>query len=377
MRAAALLLVVSTTVNLHAASCPVRASWPTVDFGDRRDETAARHPAEIAALEQYAFTLTGANDERLGIRTDSVVIVQGGDVIYERYARGFAAWNPHIAWSVSKSFVNALAGIAVARGLITINDSVCQYVTLPRPEHCDITIGNLLEFSSGLAWRESYENASPQVSSVLAMLYGEGQPDMLAFVAGHDSRDPPGATYMYSSGDSTFLSAVLRPPLSAAFGSDYEWTSLFDVIGMTSAVWEADQRGVPVGSSYLYATSRDFARFGFLYLNDGCWEDQRLFPEDWVRDSTSVSAPFKMRPLDTEPGDVQGRQFWLNRPVPEQNVPTPWPDVPEDAYAAEGHWGQSITIIPSRDVVIVRTADDRDKTFDMNRFLSLALQVAQ
>ena len=153
MRAALLVLVVSTAGALHAAPCPARASWPTVDFGDRIGETAARHPAEIAALEQYAFTLVGANDERRGIRTDSVLIVQGGDVVYERYARGFEAHNPHIAWSVSKSFVNALAGIAVAHGLVAITDSVCQYVTLPRADHCDITIGNLLEFSSGLAWR--------------------------------------------------------------------------------------------------------------------------------------------------------------------------------------------------------------------------------
>jgi CubicO group peptidase (beta-lactamase class C family) len=84
-----------------------------------------------------------------------------------------------------------------------------------------------------------------------------------------------------------------------------------------------------------------------------------------------------MRPLATEPGDVQGRQLWLNRPVPEQNVPVPWPDVPQDAFAALGHWGQSITVIPSYDLVVVRTADDRDKTFELNRFLSLAIAVAR
>lgn len=376
MRRIAIVLLVATA-HAAAAPCPTRASWPTVDFRDRIAETRARSGPQIAALEQYAFTLTGADPERRGIRTDSVVIIHGGDVIYERYARGYRPDGRHIAWSVSKSVVNALAGIGVARGLFTLGDSVCQHATLPRPDHCDITLGALLEFSSGLAWRESYEGQSYQVSSVLAMLYGEGQPDMLRFIAGHDSRDAPGTTFMYSSGDTTLLSGALHRPLSAEGGADYEWTLLFDVLGMSSATWETDGRGVPAGASHFYATPRDFARFGFLYLNDGCWEGDRLLPEDWVRDSTQISAPFRMRPLRTEPGDVPGRHFWLNRAVPEQNHPQPWPDVPEDAYSALGHWGQSITIVPSRDVVIVRTADDREPAFELNRFLSLALAVAE
>jgi hypothetical protein len=90
-----------------------------------------------------------------------------------------------------------------------------------------------------------------------------------------------------------------------------------------------------------------------------------------------VSAPFRARALDTDPGDVQGRQWWLNRAVPESHVPTPWPDVPEDAFAARGHWEQSITVIPSADAVIVRTADDRDASFDLGRFLALALAVVR
>ena len=125
------------------------------------------------------------------------------------------------------------------------------------------------------------------------------------------------------------------------------------------------------------ATPRDLARFGLLYASDGCWDGARLLPDGWVAASTAVSAPYRLRALDTAPGDgTQGRQWWLNQAVPEQNQPKPWPDVPDDAFAARGHWGQSITVIPSLDLVIVRAADDRVPGFDFNRFVSLAMKVA-
>jgi hypothetical protein len=97
-----------------------------------------------------------------------------------------------------------------------------------------------------------------------------------------------------------------------------------------------------------------------------------------VADSTAVSAAYRSGTLDAGPDDVQGRQWWLNRAVPEAGRPAlPWPDVPADAYAARGHWGQSITVIPSLELVVVRTADDRDGSFDFNRFLSLALALVR
>ncbi len=364
-----------------AAACPARAAFPTHGWTSRAADVASQRQAEIAALLQFAFTLTGSDEDRLGTRTDAVVIIKAGQIVYEHYARGYGDATPHYSWSVTKSVTNAFTGLAVARGTLKLGDSVCTHVPEIGPAHCDITVQDLLEFSSGLDWKESYENQSNQVSSVLAMLYGEGSRDMMSFVAGHPSRDPPGATYMYSTGETTFLMGVvdhaLRGKLSAAEYDDYDSRLLFEPLGLDSATLERDAAGTPVGGSYFYATPRDMAKFGFFYLNDGCWEGQRLLPEGWVHDSVQVSMPFKLRPLDTDVGDVQGRQFWLNQAVPEQHVTTPWPDVPTDAFAARGHWGQSISIIPSLDLVIVRTADDRDGTFDFNQFLKLAIAVAK
>ena len=106
-------------------------------------------------------------------------------------------------------------------------------------------------------------------------------------------------------------------------------------------------------------------------------DGERLLPEGWVSQSAAVNDAFKLKPLAAEPEDVYGWQFWLNAPVPEQNIPQPFPDVPADMYAARGHWGQSITVIPSLDLVIVRTADDRDGSTDFNEMLKRAIALTR
>lgn len=126
----------------------------------------------------------------------------------------------------------------------------------------------------------------------------------------------------------------------------------------------------------MYATVRDFARFGWLHLQDGCWNGERLLPEGWVTAATSVTDAYRSVNVDGE-DDVQGRQWWLNVEVPEVNVVQPWPKLPGDTYAALGHWGQSIYVIPSENVVVVRVADDRDGTFDREEFVRLALEVGK
>ncbi len=374
------LLIVTTTSALSAAqsACPASVTYPSAEWPSRASEVAAQRATEIAALEQYAFTLTGEDDERRGIRTDAVLIIHRGQLVYERYARSWTADQPHYAWSMTKSLMNTLTGVAVGRGYLSIDDSICRWMPYLPMSQCAVKIQNTLEFSTGFNWRETYENASNQESSVLAMLYGVGSADAASFVARHPLRDAPGTTYMYSSGDTNVLSrAVDRAYTAAGEDADYPWRHVFEPLGITSATLERDATGTPVGSSWWYATPRDFARFGYFLLRDGCWNNQRILPDGWVAASTAVNPAIRMRRLDADADDVQGRQFWLNKPIPEQNVTTPWPGVPEDAFAARGHWGQSITVVPSRDVVIVRMADDRERVFEFARFINLALEVAR
>lgn len=361
-----------------AAECPDRPTWPTEDWPDARAETAAARAAQIQALEDYAFKLEGKDEERKGVRTDGVVIIHQGRVVYERYGRGFDAGKRHLSWSVSKSFTSALVGIAVERGALKLDDSICEYVKAKRQDNCAITVRNLMEFASGLDWREDYENGgSYQTSSVLAMLYGEGRQDMVSFITAHERSDEPGTSWRYSSGDATLLAGVLDGALRPSLGKDWPWVLLLDKLGMKSTTWERDGKGVVVGSSYLHATPRDLAKFGFLYLHDGCWAGGRVLPEGWVAQSTQVSEPIKRKSYERGRDDVQGWQWWLNRPIEGVQAELPWPSVPEGAYAARGHWGQSISIIPSKELIVVRTADDRDGSFSLDTFLKLAIAVVE
>lgn len=363
MRALVLSCVVSSASL--AAPCPTRSYWPTTDWSSIASSVATTKAAQVQALEQYAFTLTGTDDQRLGIRTDSVIVVHGGQIIYEKYARGWGPTNRHFLWSVSKSITNALAGIAVGQGQLSLTDSICQHLPDTPNTHCTVTVQNLLEFTSGTKWNEDYEgsSASYQASSVLAMLYGVGHKDMAGFVASQPLSSTPGTTFAYSTGETTLLAAVVQGSMAASFPPTWPWDFLFTPIGVTSAVFERDPKGHFVGGAYAYATPRDLAKFGYLFLNDGCWETGRILPDGWVSSSIAPNAVSQGQ---------QGRQWWTNY------TPTPrWPDAPRDAYAALGHWGQYILIVPSLDLIVVRTGDDRNGGIDENQLLKLAIAVAQ
>lgn len=367
--------IVEVAVEVDPAACPSDVQPLGVRWPERSDVPADR----VAALDAVLFPpdVDRADPERRGVRTDGVVIVHHGEIVYERYG---ADWEPeerHLAWSVTKTFTNVLTGIAVHDGLLNLEDPICRFVKASSPASCSVTVGDLLTFSSGWDWHETYENSSPVSSSVLAMLYGEGRGDMVRFVTGHALRDPPGTSWMYSSGDTNVLSGVAGAALKPLFGEKFPWMVLFDPLGM-KPTWERDGAGTYVGSSYLWATPRDLARFGLFLLHDGCWNGQRLVPAGWVAASIEPSEAMRGKVLDRDPGDVQGRQIWLNRTVPDiGQVTLPWPSVPEGAFAARGHWGQAIAVIPSADLVVVRTADDRDGTADFDRILALSLALVE
>lgn len=376
LTAAALSIALASSRAAEAAPCPTHPTWPTAGFPRRTDETARLFPDRIKALEDYMFTLSGADEDRRGIRTDALMVIHQGAIFYERYARGYAAETPHLAWSVSKTITQLLAGMAVAYGALNIDDSICDHYPNAPSNRCDLKIRNLLDFASGFDWAEDYEGASRQDSSVIAMLYGEGHEDMSRFVLEQDRSDAPGQAYRYSTGDSTLLGAVVDHAMRPRFGDDYPWTVLFDPLGVQAMTIEEDLAGFRVGGAYSWAPLEDWGRLGYFMLNDGCWNDQRLLPETWMTEATTPSEAFLRKRHDDGPGDEQGRELWLNRTLPGLRDPRPWPNVPEDAYSAIGHWGQYIAVIPSRDVIIVRSGDDRDPdALDLDTFFKLAIAI--
>ncbi len=359
-------------VQIAPLTPPARDYWPTDGWRTASPESVGVDSDKLAAVIDYTMTTRGADEERLGIRTDGLLIIRHGVIILERYGRGYSADTPHLAWSVTKSFVNALFGIAVRDHLVDIDTPAHRYIpALDKPDRDTMTSRHLLNMSSGIVWHEGYE-ASPLKSSVVAMLYTRGHHDMAAFTANEDMRAAPGTYAYYSSGDSNLLMAILREVVPAGRYDDYPWTELFDVIGMDNVTWERDGAGTFIGSSYIYATPRALAKFGFLYLNDGVWAGQRILPEGWLTFTrTPAPAYVTTPPYQGRDKNNMTAHWHANTGIPAAGIAPAWPDAPRDAFAAQGHWGQYIFVIPSLDMVVVRVGDDRDGSFEKNTLLKL------
>jgi CubicO group peptidase (beta-lactamase class C family) len=319
----------------------------------------------LQTLETYAFPPRD-DSTRKGIRTDALLVIRDGQLIYERYAGPTTADTPHLTWSISKSLMATVMGVAYGEGLFKRQDSVQTFYP-PMQKHPGVTLADLLHWASGLDWQEDYEYA-PLKSSVVAMLYTRGHQDMAAFTADHAEYAKPGLAFRYSSGDSNVLSAALKNIVGPARYPDYPWTALFEPLGIRHAVWESDATGTFVASSYACLTARDLARVGLLMAREGRWQDRQLLPKDWVAFNREPFAHYQAHQDEAVPGG----HWWLNRPV--EGAAQPWPDAPADTFAALGHWGQAMYVIPSEHLVIVRYGDDRDGSYQHNDLLKLVLK---
>jgi len=342
-----------------AASRP----WPAGDGPSQAKLPAEVDGKQLAAVLDDAFsepTQAGA-----GLRgTRAVVVVYRGRIIGERYAKGFDASMPLLGWSMTKSVTHALVGIRVRQGKLDIHAPapVPEWQSEGDPRGA-ITTDMLLRMSSGLEFHESYDEYT---SDVVQMLYCNG--DTAGFAAAKPLAHKPDTYWQYSSGTTNIVSRILR----STFGRDqgtylrFPRAELFGKIGMRSAILEPDASGTFIGSSYLYASARDWARFGLLYLNDGVWKGERILPEGWVKYATT--------PTPMAPSGRYGAHWWLNAGTPGDPSDRAWPDLPADAYDAEGFEDQFLMIIPSRDVVIVRLGLSRpESTFSINDFAATLL----
>ncbi len=313
------------------------------------------NPALEAVLDE-AFSESNPENPR---RTRAIVVVKDGQIIAERYAEGYGKDTPFLGWSMTKSVTHALLGILVKQGLLDIHQPapVPEWASPDDPRHA-ITTDQLMRMSSGLAFNEDYADLT---TGVTQMLYNAS--DMGAYAADMPLAAPPDTVWSYSSGTANILSRIIRDLLGGDV-ADY-WAfpqkELFLPIAVTSAVLEPDASGTFVGSSYMYATARDWARFGQLYLDDGVWQGQRILPEGWV--------DYARTPTPPSHGQY-GALWWLNQGSGESKE---WEGVPDDAYAAEGHDGQYVVVIPSRHMVIVRLGVSRHGAWNQTDFLKAVL----
>jgi CubicO group peptidase (beta-lactamase class C family) len=281
-------------------------------------------------------------------------------LVDERYATGIGPDTPLIGWSMTKSVMNALAGVLVSQGRLTLEAPVpIPEWQSPGDPRAAITLDQLLRMSSGLRFDE--DMSSPR-SDVMRMLLAVG--DAAGFAVHKDLMATPGTAWSYSSGTTMVIARAMRSAIqNDADYLNFPRSALFDRIGMTSAVLETDAAGTFVASSFMYATARDWARFGLLYANDGVWNGKRILPDGWVTYSTS--------PAPADPQKRYGAHFWLAVPDEYSGAHC---RLPADSFHAAGHEGQFVTIVPSRAAVIVRLGRTRlPEAWDQCAFASEVL----
>ncbi len=340
---------------------PESVPWPTGDLIlDASLPPGVDGPLLDKAVEE-AFAEPDPENLR---RTRAVLVVQGGRLIAERYAPGITKEMPLIGWSMTKSVTSALVGILVGEGKLS------PQAPVPVPEwrkpddpRRHITLEQLPWMSSGLRFSETY--AEKPVSDVQLMLFTE--PDMAAYAIRVPLEAEPGTKWHYSTGTTNIIARIIR----GSFGDEREYfafprRALFNRIGMRSAVFETDASGMFNCGSSLFASARDWARLGVLYLNDGVWEGARIFPEGWVAYSTT--------PAPTAEKGNYGAQIWLNKGPQGKPEARPLPNLPRDLFYFEGYQGQFVGIIPSRRLVVVHLGMMTKGEWDKAEFLENILR---
>ncbi|SIQ21535.1 CubicO group peptidase, beta-lactamase class C family [Rhizobium sp. RU20A] len=266
----------------------------------------------------------------------AIIVVKDGRIIAETYGKGFTRETPLLGWSMTKTVTAALVGRRIAEGAMTLEsrDLLPSWSTDGRSA---ITLADLMAMQSGLTFNEDYGS----VADVTRMLYLES--DMAAFTASKPLEHPPGTHFSYSSGTTTLISRLWMDSFESEDEAlAYPRRALFRPLGMTSAVLEPDARGTFVGSSYMYATARDWARFALFLLRDGNWQGRPLLPEGFVA--------YMRKPTEASGGRYGHGQVWTEAAVPDPGAPA----LPPETFWMRGHDGQSIMISPTLDLAVIR-----------------------
>jgi CubicO group peptidase (beta-lactamase class C family) len=313
--------------------------WPIAELDSRVDAAA------LNELLDYAFSLPEPDDLD---RTHAVVIVQNGAIVAERHAHDATPDSAFLSWSMAKSIVQSLVGILVRQGRLDIHSPMPVKEWEAGDPRSQITIDQMLRMVDGLRFREAEHLGGGSVrywpaeeSDVIPMLFGVGKPDVAGFASSLPKIAEPEEKWNYNSGGSNLLSRLVADVVSdGAEGPatrekamrEFMQRELFEPLGMSTADPKFDEAGNFIGSSHCYASARDFARFGYLYLRDGVWDGQRILPEGWV-DYT--------RTPGTQSDGLYGAHFWT---IPGSL----------GLFCCHGMGGQRVLISPKLDLLVVR-----------------------
>ena len=336
------------------------AYWPTKGWRTCSPEAAGMDSKALSKAIKYALTPE--------FNTEGIVVIKDGYIVGETYVGKFKKDTLHTSFSMAKSFTSALVGIAINEKRIDgVDVKLSKYYEGWDKEgdlRSQIKIRNALTLTSGLKWHEDWSKWDPKTNDALKM---GASKHYVAYMAARQGLHKPGTFFTYSTGDPMLLSLVLKKATGLT-PLEYGKKKLFAPLNFAKIHWEQDADGHTSTAWGIYARVRDYAKFGYLYLRKGKWEDKQLVPEKWVKTSTQTDASVKM-------WKGYGYLWHVNLPV-RLNAPK-GTIIPADGYMAEGVMGQHIFVIPSRNLVIVKVAQQKQKPMDVINFLTLVLKAVK
>jgi CubicO group peptidase (beta-lactamase class C family) len=337
--------------------------WPTEIWPEAEPNVDAE---ALASGVDALFTWIG----RGGVPdTRALLIVQHGRIVFERYAEGFSRNSRFQTWSMAKSFTQSLVGILVRQGALDLDERapVPEWQSEDDPRG-KITLRQMLNMTSGID-NGDFSGGNPSTGGFAGqLLFGEGARDLNTYGANRPLVHPPGTHWAYSTATSTLIAGIVGRSVgtNATERRNFIHAELLDPIGAKQTTFEFDRTGQFLGGSHVYATARDFARFGLLYLRDGVWAERRILPEGWV-DFARTRAP-------AENNGTYGGHFWINL-KPKQKQFVLLPGGPSSVFEASGNAGQYVIVVPTHDLLIVRLGEMQSTDWNkLNAALAVLLE---
>ncbi|MCF8060162.1 MAG: beta-lactamase family protein [Bacteriovoracaceae bacterium] len=335
--------------------------WPTKSWRKKSLEEAGFDRAKFQKLLDYVWEDEGNH------KSDAYVVIKDGYVVYEGYDRGYNPKKKHMFWSFSKSLTSTVIGAAIQQGHLTLQTKVKDfYPEMDREKARDVTLRHVLNMSSGFKFYEENPINIALSDSIFVYYSKDAYKDVALKVAKTEMKFAPDEQFNYGTHEPMLAMGILKKAINnISIYENFPWDALFTPLNMSSVVYERDQSKTFLGGSGGWGVAKDYAKLGFLMLNNGVWEGKRILPEWWSNFATRTVAPALVK-RESEEGQERlnvesyGAYWWLNKKL-KMNKQRPYPNAPDDLYQAMGFRGQTMGVIPSKGLIIVRMGSDGRK----------------
>jgi CubicO group peptidase (beta-lactamase class C family) len=338
--------------------------WPTNGWKTCAPEAVGMNAQKLSKAIEYA-----ASSE---LNTEGIVVIKDGYIIAESYFGYFEQEDTHESNSMAKGFSSALIGIAIDKGLISgVDEKLCKYYEAWDCDNKDdlrskLTLRHAMTLTTGLEWNEDWSGEWDFETNDALKMSLNGY--YMQYMSDRKGLHEPGEKFFYSTGDPMLLTKVIQDATGmTAF--DFAQQEIFKPLNFTDVSWRKGTGGYTATAFGLQATVRDYAKFGYLFMNKGKWEDRQIVSEKWVKQSTSPD--FSVNGW----GELYGYLWHINLPkrLRLKGMTTSTDTIPADAYMAKGVKGQNIFIIPSKDLIIVKVASQKKVRMDEAKFLKMVI----